>query len=165
MCLTWPMTDNGLCIGFYVTQVIISSLKIAQPDRNDFDQLDIITLLCHCFLLVIHSFIFVCAASAFVTLKNINSRPVPGSRIHDNIPMNLVTSSSYRYDVHQTEGSSFYESIGRQSTSGDSAITTNTYQSIRTFTPATSDYHSESHSNSTNNRFPPKRAPPLKILY
>lgn len=161
MCLTWPMTDNGLCIGFYVTQVIISSLKIAQPDRNNFSQLDIITLMCHCFLLLIHSFIFVCVASAFVTLKNINSKPLPGSRIHDIIQMNSVTSSTYRYDVHQTEGSSFYDSIGRQSTSGDSAITSNTYQSIRTFSPATSGYHSERQ----NNRFPPRKAPPLKILY
>lgn len=163
MCLMWAMTDNGLCIGFYVTQVIISSLKITQPDRNDFSQLDIITLMCHCFLLVIHSFIFVCVASAFVTLRKINSRPLPGSRIDKLIQMNSVASSSYtnRFDVHKAEGSSFYESIARQSTSGDSAITSNTYQSIRTFSPATSDYHSESH----NNRFPPRRAPPLKILY
>lgn len=68
--MIWFITDCGICVLFYSIQALISSVKLIVNDESDKNFTNLSTLICHCLIVIIHSFILVSIVSVYTVIKN-----------------------------------------------------------------------------------------------
>lgn len=65
----WFIADNGFCVIFYSVQAMIVSMRLSMSNESG-DVKHLSTLICHCLIMIIHSFVLVCAISTYAVVKS-----------------------------------------------------------------------------------------------
>lgn len=64
------IADCGFCVLFYSIQALISSVKLIVNNESDKNFTNLSTLICHCLIVIIHSFILVSVVSAYTVIEH-----------------------------------------------------------------------------------------------